>query len=141
MGGGGGSSSSSSSSSTNTEDNRVGAEAGGIAVGAGGSFVNEFPEEARQAIEDSFSTLATFSSEVLQGGETLASEAINLAGDLALQSIGLASQTTGAATVSLATVAEREKAASTGFLIQDIVPLIAVGGGLFALYAFIQRGK
>jgi ABC-type molybdate transport system substrate-binding protein len=143
--GGKSSSSSASTTETVTQDQRVGAEGNAIAVGAGGSFINEFPDEARAAVEDAFNAVIQtssgsqqFASDVLQGGQTLASESINLAAELATAGIRLASQTTATAGSSLAIVAERQKQDETGAQLQDILPFIGVGGGLLVLYKLLS---
>lgn len=68
-----------SSSATTNQDNRVASEGGGVAIGAGGSYVNEFSPEVASFAEKTLALLG----QVATGTQTAVDKSLGVASELA----------------------------------------------------------
>jgi hypothetical protein len=119
-------SSSSTESSTANYDNRVANESG-IAIGAGGSYVNTFNTDVANTVTSIFSKMIDFSGQVLNGAESIA-----------LQSIDSSASTAKSLVSSNATIAGNSQL-GTSNLLTSMIPVLVIGA--IGIVIFMVLGK
>lgn len=113
---------SSSSSSTASYDQRVAADNGAIAIGAGGAYTQNFPQQA----VDLITHVLDFSSGVLQGGARLSEQALMAQAQTANKTIDSANS-----------IAQNAQVGTSSFFTANAVWII--GAAVAGLYILRKR--
>jgi len=121
-------SSSSTASSQQNYDNRVAADGGAIAIGAGGSYVNTFSSDVAGTLTSIIDRVLNFSGDVLSKGS-----------DLVSAQVAAGERTTANAISSNQQISQNAQLGNSSLLTQ-LMPIMAIGAvGLIIFSSFRKK--